>query len=77
MTFAQARAALDQLDNVGESEDYHARDDYSGRGSFGKSTPALVGPCALTIGWALAKAGVPIEDLPQRSDSMGSDVVVY
>lgn len=72
--------------------DSHVRPDYSGRGMYGSTTPAIVSdaPEAL-IGWAIAAAMIDAHDddysvsaiedakqlIPMRSDSMGRSSIVY
>ena len=65
------------------------REDYSGRGMCGETTPAIVtGAPLVAVGWAVtcaymehAGVGALPEDasefLPGHQDSMGLDMVVY
>ena len=77
-------AAVEFLND--EGYDAEVREDYSGRGMYGKTTPAIVteAPAAL-VGYAI---GLVAEDLaltdcnpkdlvPVRSDNMGLQMVYY
>lgn len=69
------KAALD-LEQQGYEAEY--RPEYSGRGMFGTTCPALVSNAPYVIvGMSFAKAGVNPEQIPLRSDTMGRNGVVY
>lgn len=77
-------AALILLDNFRADADYMP--EYSGRGMYGKSTPAITTEAAgpyvgLAIALAVEELGGSINEaekfIPRRSDSMGRDSAVY
>lgn len=55
------------------------RDDYSGRGMYGKSVPAVVSDDDIrpALFYAAGVLGIDYSEVPQRIDSMGLGVVIY
>ncbi len=79
MTADQAENIVDALSEYGV--DAEVREDYSGRGMYGNSVPAIVindERVLMTIGYVGATLDIELEDLPRRTDSMGRDsIIVY
>ncbi len=84
------QAAVELMDESGYPADYRA--DYSGRGMYGDTTPAIVTEHETMIGWAIAGvvAGeVPVHDdmeyfleasrdlIPRRTDQMGRSSTIF
>jgi hypothetical protein len=62
--------------------DVEVRPDYSGRGMYGATVPAFVtdedaDKVLAALGFVAGKRGIPFDDLPTRTDSMGLGVVIY
>lgn len=64
--------------------DIDVREDYSGRGMYGKKVVAFVTAgdvslvkAAIAIGYAGDLINIPFQDLPTRVDSMGRGYVIY
>ena len=75
MTFDEAEGIVDLM--VDEGYEAEVRAEYSGRGMYGKTVVGIVADDIVLIGYFAAKAGVEIDDLPRRQDSMGTSIVVY
>ncbi len=91
--YKRAVDLLNELDLnmvIGNNAKY--RDDYSGRGMYGDTTPAIVADSGVLVGWAVGQAIIEVEGalayqpdfedwvdeiLPQRQDSMGRSQVFY
>lgn len=76
-----ARALYDALENEGVTVEL--RDDYSGRGMYGKTTFGLSGDfgfCDVAVAWATAcqeDEELRPSELGFTSDSMGMGIVIY
>jgi phage gp45-like len=77
MTVDEAHAIVQQLQE--EGVDAEVMEDYSGRGMFGRTCPAITGERAILteIGYAASQIGMARSDVPSRTDSMGLGIVVY
>jgi hypothetical protein len=76
MNADQAEAIVVKLKDMGKDASVYLN--YDGRG--GRNTPVAIvcePGAALTIGYLACEVGVPIEDLPSRSDSLGTDIIYY
>ena len=76
---------------AGEGWEASVRPDYSGRGMFGQTTPAIVtGAPGAMVGWAISRVLVEsdpddgsegldeaLRAIPKREDAMGRDTVYY
>lgn len=79
------RLAVELLEVNGHEAEL--REEYSGRGMYGKAVPAITidGGSGMLLGWAVTCAAINLEHeaedvemiLPQRSDSMGLGMVYY
>jgi len=77
MTLTQAEEIVEMmLDNGYDAE---VREDYSGRGMFGGTCPGIITApnSATVIGFFAHAAGVMVDDLPERCDNMGLDMIYY
>lgn len=75
MTTEQANEIAD---NCSVSVEVH--EGYSGRGMYGKEVTGLVVESVsdlIAVGYAAAEAGIALEDLPRRYDSMARSIIVY
>lgn len=75
MTTEQAQEIADNC-----SVDVEVREGYSGRGMYGRKVTGLVVADVsdlIAIGFAAAEAGIDMDDLPHRYDSMGRSIIVY
>jgi hypothetical protein len=78
MTLTQAKQIVDLINQEVPSCSAELREEYSGRGMYGHSVPAIVVENAGLVTWAGGKLGMDWNDLPQCTDNMGcDDVVVY
>ena len=75
MTLEQAERAVEILHAAGHHE-AEVYPDYSGRGMYGRTTPAVVCDCLLAAGMALGQAGLDPSDR-LRQGTMGRGWVVY
>jgi hypothetical protein len=76
MTIEQAQRIASYMEGNLNCE-AEVREDYSGRGMYGKTVPAIVTDNAVALGYAAGVLGIPDEDLPTRRDSMGLGFVFY
>lgn len=68
--------ACDALLRAGHDTTF--RPEYSGRGMYGKTCPAIVTDApAAVVGAAVIEAGGSMYDVPSRSDSMGRGSMVF
>lgn len=76
MTLEQAREVQDYMWDECNAE-VDIREEYSGRGMYGKTCVALVTDDVMAVGYACGALGIPFDDVPGRTDSMGRQTVVY
>jgi len=76
MTYEQAQEVCDILRDGYCNAD--VRENYSGRGMYGKTCIGIVynGPLTL-VGAACIEVGMDYGDIPTRTDSMGLSTIVY
>jgi hypothetical protein len=79
MTLEQARQIVEFIEENlwDEVEEIDLREEYSGRGMYGRTVPAIVIDNPTWIGYAAGALGIEPRDIPQRTDSMGLSTVVY
>lgn len=76
MNLDNAHAIAEAIED--EGYDAEVREEYSGRGMFGRTVPAIVTDAPLTmIGWAAGTLDISWDEVPTRTDSMGRQTVVY
>lgn len=76
----QLEELVDNAENyVGGWTEIEVREDYSGRGMYGKSVPAVVADNDIrpALFYAAGELGIDFDEVPQRLDSMGLGVVIY
>lgn len=71
----EAEQIVEAMQNDGY--DASVYEDYSGRGMFGETCVGIVTDCPTLVGFYCGKAGLDVESVPERQDSMGFDVIVY
>lgn len=79
MTLAQANEIAWILDDLGVECD--VKEDYSGRGMYGATVPALIVDNEVMVGVAcgilIERGKMQTSEIPVRRDGMGLSVVVY
>lgn len=82
-------AAVDLLNEHGHEAEF--RPDYSGRGMYGKTTPAIVADVDVMVGWAITvvvstdiriveadmMAETALDMIPKRTDQMGRSSTIF
>lgn len=79
MSLAQANELAAVADGYA-SDTIEVRPDYSGRGMYGATCPAIVltNPDDLiALAYAAGEIGMSFDEVPQRTDDMGMGIVVY
>lgn len=78
MDHEQAERIVDGMSMHGVDADL--REDYSGRGMYGETTPGIIVPEVndlMAIGFAAAEEEIAYRDLPRHIDSMGLGFIAY
>ncbi len=79
LTKEQAERICEELEDLDPEAEAEVVEGYSGRGMYGTTVIAISthSKNLTTLGFAAASAGVPIADVPRRSDNLGRGWIIY
>ena len=77
MTLEQAEQIVEWIEDNVYSVDIELYENYSGRGMYGNAVPGFVTDSPEVVTYACGVLGIPWNETPQRTDSMGMSRIIY